>query len=290
MQKTKRMDFARKTVLIWPAVALLLVFFVYPIILALFYSFTNLALSGSAAKQLQFVGVTNYANMLKDSAMGNSVVLTLIFLIGSIAGQTILGFMMAYFMKNRNRTFRRIVGSCILGGWVMPEIVCAICMYAFFNDKGTLNAVIGAFGGQMVTWLYSHPMLSVILANVWHGMAYSMLVYQAALDDVPHDIEESAFIDGASRVQNLRHIIIPFVKNTIMTNTMLITLMTLGVFGLIYAMTGGGPGSRTEVMPIFMYIKAFKSFQLGYGTAISMLLLVIGMALSILYTRLNRDK
>ena len=96
-------------------------------------------------------------------------------------------------------------------------------------------------------------------------------------------------MDGATRLQNLRYIIIPHVKSTIYTNTMLITLMTLGVFGLIYAMTGGGPSGATQTLPIYMYVQAFKSFQLGYGTAISIVLLMIGIALSVLYTRIAKD-
>ena len=289
-QKAGRL--ASRTALLWPALALLAVFFVWPMFMAVYYSFTNLALSGAAAKNLEFVGIENYRKLFSDAQMFNSVKLTLIFLIGSVVGQNVLGFMMAYFMKRRNRIVRRVVGSIILGGWVMPEIVVAICMYAFFysKDTGTLNRIITFFGGSPVPWLFEHAMLSVILANLWHGMAYSMMVFQAALDDVPGDIEESAYMDGATRWQTLRYIIIPHVKQTIYTNTMLITLMTLGVFGLIYAMTGGGPSGATQTLPIYMYIQAFKSFQLGYGTEISIVLLMIGIAFSVLYTRIARDK
>ena len=289
-QKIRRV--ISRTVLLWPALVLLAIFFLWPMLMSVYYSFTNLALSGAAAKELQFVGLYNYKKLFSDKDMFNSVKLTLVFLIGSVLGQNLLGFMMAYFMKNRNRLFRRIVGSIMLGGWVMPEIVVAICSYAFFYNKGTgtLNRIITLFGGNPVPWLFQHPMLTVILANLWNGTAYSMMVFQAALDDVPADIEESAYIDGASKFQTLRHIIIPHVKPTIFTNTMLITLMTLGVFGLIYALTGGGPSGKTQTLPIYMYIQAFKSFQLGYGTAISIVLLMIGMALSVLYTRIAKDR
>lgn len=282
----------RKTVLLWPAIGLMLVFFLWPIITAIYYSFTNMALSGAAARNLEFVGFSNYKKLFSDKAMFNSVKMTLIFLIGSLLGQNVLGFMIAYFMKRRNRIVRRIVGAIIMGGWVMPEIVVAICSYAFFYNKGTgtLNRILALVGAKSVPWLYDHAMLTIILSNIWNGMAYSMLVYQAALDDVPEDIEESAFMDGANRLQNLRYIIIPQVKSTIFTNVMLNTLSTLGVFGLIYALTGGGPNGATQTMPIYMYVQAFKSFQLGYGSAISCVLLMIGIALSVLYTRVVRDR
>ena len=113
----------------------------------------------------------------------------------------------------------------------MPEIVCAICMYSFFTGEGTLNVILGLFGIEEIAWLYEYPMLSIIIANVWHGTAFSMMVYQSALDDVPAEIEESARLDGANSIQNLFYIILPTIRNTIMTNTMLITLMTLGVSG-----------------------------------------------------------
>lgn len=110
-------------------------------------------------------------------------------------------------------------------------------------------------------------------------------VYQSALDNVSEEVQESAKLDGISSMQNIFYIILPIIKETIMTNTMLITLMTLGGFGMIYVMTGGGPGTATQTLPVLMYIRAFKNYQLGYGTAISMILLVLSVLFSIFYTR-----
>ena len=117
-----------------------------------------------------------------------------------------------------------------------------------------------------------------------------MLMYQAALDNVPHDIEEAAVIDGAGRGQILRFVILPMVKDTISTSLMLNTLSTLGVYTLIYTMTGGGPNMDTMTLPLYMYRQAFVGYQLGYGTAISIILLVIGIVFSVFYTRCCRDQ
>lgn len=267
-----------------PSIAIMLVFFIYPILLTFFYSFTNLALTGEAAKELKFVGFDNYVRMFHDPTVRVSIWNTLIFLIGSaVIGQQVLGFIIALLMKHKNRLFRRIIGTIVLAGWVTPEIVCALCLYSFFGDEGTLNAILSFVGISDVTWLYTVPMLTIILANIWHGTAFSMLVFQAALDDVPTEIEEAAVVDGASRLQILFRITIPYIKDTILTNMMLVTLQTLGVFGLIYAMTGGGPGTSTTTLPIFMYNQAFVNYQLGYGTAISLLLLLLGIVLSLLF-------
>lgn len=273
-----------------PSIAIMLVFFIYPILLTFYYSFTNLALTGEAAKELKFIGVDNYIRMFQDPTVRVSIWNTLIFLIGSaVIGQQVLGFLIALLMKHKNKIFRRVIGTIVLAGWVTPEIVCALCLYSFFGDEGTLNSIITSFGIPEVTWLYTVPMVTIILANIWHGTAFSMLVFQAALDDVPNEIEEAAVVDGASRWQILTRIILPYIKGTITTNMMLVTLQTLGVFGLIYAMTGGGPGTLTTTLPIFMYNQAFVSYQLGYGTAISLLLLLIGIVLSLFYIRSMKE-
>lgn len=287
--KSQFKDEAKKSVLLVPAVVLLLIFFIFPIVLTVYYSFTNLALSGENAKQLKFVGLDNYISMFKDRNVKISIINTLIFLIGSLIGQQVLGFLIALLMKNKNRIFRRIVGPIFLAGWIMPEVVVALCCSTFFGDEGTLNSILSAIHLPVVEWLYAAPMLTVILANVWHGTAFSMMNFQSALDSVSEDIEEAARVDGANRFQTIVKIIIPCIKSSIATNTMLNTLSTLGVFGLIYMMTGGGPGTSTLTLPIFMYRQAFVSQQLGYGTAISMLLLIIGIILSIIYTRVLRD-
>ncbi|MEC0249565.1 sugar ABC transporter permease [Paenibacillus chitinolyticus] len=273
-----------------PSIAIMLVFFIYPILLTFYYSFTNLALTGEAAKELKFTGFDNYVRMFQDPTVRISIWNTLVFLIGSaVIGQQVLGFLIALLMKHKNKHFRRVIGTIVLAGWVTPEIVCALCLYSFFGDEGTLNAILAFFGIPVVTWLYTVPMITIILANIWHGTAFSMLVFQAALDDVPAEIEEAAVVDGASRWQILTRIILPLIKGTLTTNMMLVTLQTLGVFGLIYAMTGGGPGTSTTTLPIFMYNQAFVNYQLGYGTAISLLLLLLGIILSLFYIRAMKE-
>jgi multiple sugar transport system permease protein len=276
----------RASMLLIPSVILMLIFFIFPIVLTLIFSFTNLALTGEAASSLQFIGFDNYKKMFADPSVITSIVNTLIFLVGSsLIGQQLLGFIIAYCMKNKNTIFRRTIGIIVLAGWILPEVVVALCMSTFLGDDGTLNAVIRLFHGTALTWLYTFPMVSIIIANAWHGTAFSMLVFQAALDDVPKDIEEAAIVDGASGAKVLFYITLPYIKGSITTNMMLNTLQTLGVFGLIYMMTGGGPGTQTTTLPILMYNQAFVNYQIGYGTAISMILLVLGVILSTFYTK-----
>jgi multiple sugar transport system permease protein len=274
-----------------PSWILLLIFFVGPVILTFIFSFTNLALTGVEASQLRFIGFENFTRMLNDPDFQVSVIRTLVFVIFSaVIGQCFLGFLVAFMMREKNKGFRRVIGLIIIAAWVTPEVVVSFCWVAFLGDSGTANWLLGLFNIAPVAWLFTFPMISVVIANIWRGTAFSMMVFQSALDDIPKEVEEAAVMDGASRWQVILKITIPMVKGTIATNLMLVTLQTLGVFTLIYTMTGGGPGNQTATLPVFMYKQAFVSYQLGYGTAISLVLLLIGAIASMIYIKLLKVK
>lgn len=272
-----------------PAIILLALFVVGPILMTIYFSFTNMALTGEAASNMQFVGFDNFVKMFHDPVFKKSVLITLVFLISSaVVGQQVIGFLVAFLMKKKNPTFRRGVGLLVLAGWITPEVVVAFVWFAFLSDDGTMNAILGVAGIKPIAWLLKFPMVSVILVNIWHGAAFSMLMYQAALDEVPEEVEEAAKIDGANAWQRLWRVTLPVIKGSAVTNMVLVTLQTLGVFTLIFALTGGGPGNKTTTLPVFMYNEAFVNYQLGYGTAISLVLLAIGIILSLIYIRLMK--
>ncbi len=277
----------RNSLPLLPSLLVLLVFFVGPVVLGLYYSLTNLAITGTNAKNFSFIGFENYIRMFQDQAVVRSIGHTVVFTLGSIIGQTVIGFGIAYLMRSCSRGFRRVIGGIVMLGWIMPEMVAAYCMSSMFQDNGTLNLILGLFHVEKIAWLYDYPMLSVLIANVWRGTAFSMLAYQAALDDVSSEVEESAKLDGTNWFTHIVHIILPSIKGTLMTNTMLITLMTLGSFGLIWIMTGGGPSGKTQTLPIMMYITAFKNAQMGYGVAICMLSLVLGVIFGLIYVKIE---
>lgn len=283
---------AKSVLFCMPSVVLLLVFFIGPMILTFVFSFTNMSLTGSAAQGMEFVGIENFSNFFTDPKFRTAFFNTMVFLLFSgIIGQQVLGFVIASLMKKKNIMFRRIVGFIILIGWVTPEIVVAFMFSAFFTDGGMLNRFIEFFGGESIAWLFVFPMLSVIIANAWKGTAYAMLMFQAALDNIPDELVEAAKIDGASSFGILRYITIPMIKSTLATTFILITLGTMNAFGLIYALTGGGPGLKTTTLSIFMYQKAFGAYQVGYGMAIALFILMIGIILSLIYIRLiNRNE
>ncbi|MEO7848252.1 MAG: sugar ABC transporter permease [Arachnia sp.] len=252
-------------------------------------SFTNAALTGFNAKNPTWVGLDNYLKLLADPVFPLSLWLTVVFVVSSaIIGQNLLGLGIALLMGQANRVVASVVGTVVVAAWVLPEIVAAFVAYAYFSKDGTLNQVLAGLGMTGPNWLYSFPMLAVVLANVWRGTAFSMMVYRAALNDVPVEITEAAMIDGAGGVKRLRFITVPMIRTSITTNLMLITLQTLSVFTLIWVMTAGGPGNNSTVLPVMAYQEAFKFGDIGYGTAIATVMLIIGAIFSVVYIRALR--
>ncbi|MFC4535059.1 carbohydrate ABC transporter permease [Sphaerisporangium dianthi] len=276
----------RRMLPLLPALVLLVVFMAGPILWSVYIAFTNETLTGAASVNSRFVGFANFAKMFGDEDFRNSFLLTFVFVIGSaVIGQNTLGLIIALLQRGRGRAVRSVVNGVVIAAWVVPEVVAAACWFSFLSEEGTLNEVLGALGLSQ-DWLYSAPMIAIILANVWRGTAFSMLVYSAALSDVPGDLLEAAAVDGASNWRRLVHITLPLIRRSIMSNLMLITLQTLASFGLIYALTGGGPGTASQTTPLYMYEQAFRYFEIGYGSAMALVMLFVGAVFSLVYLRM----
>jgi multiple sugar transport system permease protein len=274
-----------------PSVVLMGIFLVGPIGYALYGSLTNAALSGYRAASPEFVGLDNYTKLFTSGAFWESVWLTLLFVVGSaLIGQNVLGMALALLTRTGPPRLASTVRALVVTAWVLPEIVAAFALYAFFATDGTLNAMISWVGLEGPTWLLSLPLLSVVLANVWRGTAFSMMVYGAALSEVPPELTEAAEIDGARWHQRFFLITLPMIRRSIATNMMLTTLQTLGVFTLIWVMTGGGPGTQSSTLPVLAFQQAFKFAQVGYGTAIATVTLLVGALFAVVYVRVLKPE
>ncbi|KIS27283.1 amino acid ABC transporter permease [Arthrobacter sp. SPG23] len=274
-----------------PSVLLLLLFLAAPVLWSFHASFTNAALTGRNARNPTWTGVENYARLLGDSAFPAAVVLTVTFVVASaVLGQNLLGLLIAGLMTRARKPVSAAVGTAVVAAWVLPEIVAAFAAYAYFSKDGTLNQLLGGVGAAGADWLYAYPMVAVVLANIWRGTAFSMLVYRAALADVPRDISEAALMDGAGGWQRLVFITLPLIRSSIATNLMLVTLQTLAVFTLIWVMTAGGPSNASTTLPVLAYQEAFKFGDIGYGTAIASVLIVLGLVFGIAYVRLLKGE
>ncbi|MFE1883946.1 carbohydrate ABC transporter permease [Streptomyces diastatochromogenes] len=272
-----------------PAVVLILLFLAGPIAYCVYIAFTDLQLTGQA--HASFVGFANFRHAFQDDAFLNAVWLTLVFtVLSSLVGQNTLGLALAALMKRASKPVRTLTGGVVITAWVLPEVVAGFLLYAFFRREGTLNAILQHLHLPTQNWLFTLPILAVSFANVWRGTAFSMLVYSAALDEIPSEITEAAEVDGAGGWRRMWHITLPMIRRSIGTNLMLNTLQTLSVFGLIWVMTRGGPGDRSQTLPLFMYEQAFQNSMIGYGTAVALLLLLVGSLFSVVYLRLLRTE
>ncbi|MFF7374634.1 carbohydrate ABC transporter permease [Streptomyces massasporeus] len=272
-----------------PAIVLLLLFLAGPIAYCVYIAFTDLQLTGQA--QESFVGFDNFTRAFGDEAFLNAVWLTLVFtVLSSLIGQNTLGLALAALMQRASKPVRTLTGGIVVTAWVLPEVVAGFLLYAFFRREGTLNAILDWLHLPSQNWLFTLPILAVSFANVWRGTAFSMLVYSAALNEIPQEITEAAEVDGAGGWRRMWHITLPMIRRSIGTNLMLNTLQTLSVFGLIWVMTRGGPGGRSQTLPLFMYEQAFQNSLIGYGTAVALLLLLVGSLFSLVYLRLLRTE
>ncbi len=270
-----------------PAVVLLVVFLAGPILYCVYSAFTDMALTGSSGAH--FVGLANFQRAFTTPQFGRSVLYTLFFtVVSAVIGQNVLGMVLALLMRSGSAGVRAVVSAIVIGAWVLPEVVAGYLWSVFLGRGGSLNGILSFLHLPTQNWLYTTPILAVSIANIWRGTAFSMLVYSAALSEVPREIEEAATVDGASGIRRLTSITIPMVRRSIATNLMLITLQTLSVFGLIYTMTRGGPSGRSQTLPLYAYEQAFQFSQLGYGTALALLLLLIGGVFSLIYLRALR--
>jgi multiple sugar transport system permease protein len=271
-----------------PGLVLMLVLFLGPVLYAFYIGFTNLALVGSRSRDYSFTGLDNVVRMLGDYVFVKSSWLTIIFVVGSaIVGQSVLGMLLAILLRNALIPIRAIVGSIVIVAWVLPEITVALIWYAFSQAGGTLSILLGHPSSNFLVLV---PMLIVSLANLWRNVAFSMLVFSAGLRNLPSEVLEAAEVEGASVWRRYRLVILPLLRPTIVTNLLLVTILNLSEFTLIYAMTQGGPGVETTTLPIYVYQEAFVFHQLGYGTAISLVLVLIGAVFSLLFVRASRSQ
>ena len=282
----------RKRLPIWqwlgpmaPALSIMVLFIAGPIIWSVYIAFTNKALTGVGAAHAKWVGFLNFTHMFNDPLFIKSLLLTAIFVLGSaVVGQNTLGFLIALLERGRNKFVTTTLNGFIMCAWVMPEIVAAFCWYAYLYQGGTLDSFLGHLGLSQ-DWLYTTPMLAIIIANIWRGTAFSMLVYSAGLSDLPSELLEAAKVDGASQLALLRRVIIPLMRRSIMVNLMLITLQTLQSFTLIFILTAGGPGEASMTTPLYIYQQAFQLYDISYGSAMCLVLLLLGAAFSLIYIK-----
>ncbi len=153
------------------------------------------------------------------------------------------------------------------------------------GEHATLSRIVGLFGVAPQHWLQTFPLLMIIIVNTWRGIATAMILLTAGLSAIPAEVYEAARMDGATPRQIFRRITLPLMMPTIFLYMLISTVATIAIFGLVYALTRGGPGGATEVISIYIYNQSFTAYQLGYGAAVAVVVLGISLILGIVYVR-----
>ncbi len=276
-----------------PAALLLAVFFVVPAVWAIGTSLTDRALLGIGATDTRFIGLDNYRRLWSNPDFPKFVRNTVVFVVGSaLIGQTGLGLALALLLdhaKTQSARLAPLAYAAVLVAWIIPPAMAGAIWGTIFEYRhGPLNNLLTAVGLPRVDMLADHPMLAVIVADAWRGTAFAMVIFLGALQTVPGSIYEAARIDGANAWHRFRDHTLPLVSQLMVIVLLMTTIVTTGSFLLILIMTNGDPGYQTETIALFAYHRAFGPYEIGYGSAISMVMLALNLLFAAVYLRIAR--
>jgi multiple sugar transport system permease protein len=277
--------------LLGPSMALILLFVVAPVGYALWLGLTDKTLIGFEAQTPHFIGLDNYRQLLTSSDFLASMGRTGQFIFFSaLLGQFILGMLAAVLLSKSTIRGKGLFGGAILLPMVVPEVVASLAWASMLapGQLGTVNRALGLFGISPLSLLQDHAMGAIIVVNTWRGIAFAMIMFQAAIEGVSDDLIEAARIDGAKSRQVFRYITLPLIRGPVFLFLLLTTITTASVFGLVYFLTRGGPGAETELTSIYIYKHSFAFFQLGLGSAASVIMLAVVLVLGLTYVRLAK--
>lgn len=290
MKKSKR---GGGYLFVLPAVIFMVIFIGYPLIYNIILSFQNVDLAALTSGDKSFVGFDNYKQLFSMEVFGISIKNTIVYTLGSVVFQVALGFFLALFfsMKFRLAPFLRGV---MMVAWLIPLTITALLFKFMMGESGgVINELLITWGitDNPVQWL-SDPKIalwSVIIANIWVGIPFNMLLLSTGLSSLPDDVYEAASLDGANWFQRLIHITLPLLKPVILVVLMLGFIYTFKVFDLVYVMTGGGPINSTEVLSTVAYRFSFDEFKFSLGAAAANILFLILFVVSLIYLKLIKD-
>jgi len=269
-----------------PAVVVLLALTVLPIANMAAMSFFNVGWSEGEAVWTA-VGLQNYRDLAADNLFRAGLLNTLIFVVVAVTAQIVLGFFLAL-MVSRIRRGRTIYRAIFLLPILIPGIVIGAIWKLMYNfDFGIINQLTALLGFAAQDWLgqSSTALLSVIIVDIWHWTPFCFLLLLAGIESLPQDVYEAAKIDGASGWQELRLITLPMLWPTILVTAAFRVIVAFKVFDEVFLLTGGGPGTSTEVLSFTIYQRFFTEDRVGYGSALAIaaiflvsLLLVLSLA------------
>ena len=277
--------------LVLPAMAGIFAFFFYPFILNIINSFMQGTVQASNRR---FVGFDNYIFVLRDPHLIRAVITTIQWTVLCTIFQFLYGFAVAIYCSSGPKIGKTLKIIFVIP-WAIPGIVASLSWRWIFNgDVGILNTLLFNAGiiDEFIGWISDprYAMTSVIIANVWKGAPFYMLMIYAALTTIPLEYYEAARIDGGGPIRIFFNITLPLVKDILIMSLTLGILWTSNFFEGIFALTGGGPARVTETLPLFIYNTAFSFFRMNDAAIPSIIIFIFCAGLGLLYVRLKKSQ
>lgn len=274
-------------VFISAAVVLFALFFLGPGILGLYYSFTDYTGVGEP----EFIGVANYLKLFDDQQFYSSLTRTLLYTVLAVPVHYVVALGISLLLTSAATRFRTAARVIFFLPWLIsPIVIGVIWRWMFGENFGLVNYVLSVLGAPGQRWETdgSLALAVVILAGAWGGTAFTMLLFIAALRNIPTSYLEAAQIDGASAAQRFFRITLPLLRPTSFMVILLGTLGAMKEFAMVQALNGGGPGTENMFMVQYIYQTGFQRAQIGYASAVSMVLMVILIVIALVQMRFDR--
>jgi multiple sugar transport system permease protein len=290
-QALRREQFAAWAFLL-PVVVYLVFFYAYPLWRNLDLSFRDYTLASFITGDAPFVWFDNYVEVLSSTTFTPALLNTAVFTFGSIIVQYTVGLALAVFFF-RKFPLSATLRALFLVPWLLPLLVSAsIWAWMLNSESGIVNAGIEAIGLQQVNWLTSPQwsLISVLIANIWIGIPFNLVILYSGLQNIPGDLYEAASLDGATGWQTFWKITLPLLRPVSAITILLGLVYTLKVFDIIWIMTRGGPGDSSTTFSIWSYRLGFGggSPDLSPAAAVGNLLIVIAFVFGLIYIRAQR--
>lgn len=270
-----------------PAVGLLLLLVVYPIVYSFWLSLH--AYNLRKPRQFEFIGLDNYADILSSGQFWHAARVTAVFSIGSIGLTVVLGTLLALLLNER-WPGRGVLRAVALIPWAIPPVVNGLVWQWMLEGRhGLLNYIFQSIGliDSYQAWL-SYPetaLPALVIAQVWNHVPFVAIVILAALQTVPDELYDSALVDGANIFRRFFFVTLPWLSHALLLVLITQTMVALRTFDIIYVLTGGGPGDSTTVLAWLTYITTFSYTDFGKGNAYAYTIAVLTMILSVVYIR-----
>ncbi len=265
------------------------IFSLYPLLDALYTSFTNY--NPIQAGPRQFIGLANYERLLRDPLFWKSLVNTLIFVVGTIPLTTVFALLVALGL-NRRIPFKGLFRA----GYFMPTIVSIVVVSLifknFYSPFGFFNEILKTAGLSAHPWLQDPKTAlgAIMFMDVWAAIGYYAIIYLAGLQAIPAELYEAAEMDGGGGFRKHLYITLPLLKSTTLFILVINTIRSFQVFIEIFVMTRGGPLDATLTTVFYLYDKAFTGFDLGYASALAYALFLVTLGASAVYVRFLRER